>query len=221
MNSTAKNLTKTNFGEYQQAIDAASAVIDGYFKFAAIDREIFAEGCRIIAWAFYYLAIKGDQSEKNNNALHAELYAREAIALSEDDNRRLSALNVLPLAIHIQGSDRRSAAWRASDKAIQEFPQEPSVWNTRGILARWSSNNEVGMIIGAKVTKCAIDKGDSLTAGHGAQNRGDALDNLNHKEEALKAYELALRLYLNHEAVTGVKATPHIESVKKKIASRQ
>ncbi len=199
-------------GEYQKAYDLASPE-------KTTTREEFGEACRIRAWALYYLAIKGDDKNKLSNARDAVVYAEDVIAFSEDNRQRLSAYNVLPLALWVLGNE--SGAWEASDEALEEFPDEISTWNTRGILSRWAKDYEQGVLIGHTVGKTSALKGDFLTAGHGYQNEGDALRALGRLSEACVAYRRALKQYCQHELSTGNSATPHIASVEKKLAEKR
>ncbi|HNR80863.1 MAG TPA: hypothetical protein PLB38_04240 [bacterium] len=196
-------------GKYQEAYDLAVPCDQ------KLDPEGCAEACRIRAWAKYYIAIKGNPEEKIRNAGHAAGYA-SVVSISIDPKRRLSAYNVLPLALWISGN--QSGAWEASDEALQEFPEEPSAWNTRGILARWAKDYEQGVIIGDRVTDRSVARGDFLTAGHGQQNKGDALRALGRIGEAHTAYEEALKRYRQHEHSSGKSATPHIVNAEKKLA---
>jgi len=123
-------------GKYREAIYAIDlATISQSTVILKWER---AEAARIKAWASYYLAIKGDPNNKIGNAGDAVLYAKDVIAYAEDNKQRLSAYNVLPLALWISGDE--DGAWIASDEALREFPNEPSAWNTRGILARWKKD---------------------------------------------------------------------------------
>ena len=196
-------------GEYQKAYDLASPE-------DTTTLEEFGEACRIRAWALYYLAIKGDPKNKVSNARDAVAYAEDVIIYAEDNKQRLSAYNVLPLALWISGNERE--AWMANDEALEEFYDEPSAWNTRSILARWAKDYEQGVIIGDRVTEIAVARGDFLTAGHGEQNKGDSLRVLGQISEACTAYRQALKQYRQHELITGNSATPHIASVEKKLA---
>ncbi len=196
-------------GEYQKAYDLASPE-------KTTTLEEFGEACRIRAWTLYYLAIKGDDKNKLSNARDAVVYAEDVIIYAEDNKQRLSAYNVLPLALWISGNERE--AWMANDEALEEFYDEPSAWNTRSILARWAKDYEQGVIIGDRVTEIAVARGDFLTAGHGEQNKGDSLRVLGQISEACTAYRQALKQYRQHELITGNSATPHIASVEKKLA---
>lgn len=200
-------------GKYQEAYDLA---VPGDKE---SDPEGYAEACRTRAWVGYYNAIKGDSQEKNSNANLAAEYARNVLSVSVDGGRRLSAHNVLPLALWVSGW--QSEAYEASDNALKEFPDEPSVWNTRGILARWAGDHEQGVIIGDRVTSSASARDDFLVAGHGQQNKGDALRALGRIEEARTSYEEARKHYCQHQRVTGNSAAPHIESVEKKLAQER
>lgn len=199
-------------GEYQKAYDLASPE-------KTTTLEEFGEACRIRAWALYYLAIKGDDKNKLSNARDAVVYAEDVIAFSEDNRQRLSAYNVLPIALWIVGEEFE--AWQASDEALEEFPDEISAWNTRGILSRWAKDYEQGVLIGHTVGEKSKLKGDFLTAGHGYQNEGDALRALGRLSEACVAYRRALKQYCQHELSTGNSATPHIASVEKKLAEKR
>ena len=201
-------------GDYEEAGRLAESLRNIYF--GTINIEQFAETLRIEAWAYYYLRIKGSPDDKRVNVNYARTCAEQVLFYSKDTKRRLSAHNVLPLTLWILGEESR--AWRASDEALEEFYDEPSAWNTRGILARWAKDYEQGVIIGDAVADKAMGKGDFLTAGHGQQNKGDALRALGRLSEACGAYKRALEQYCQHEFSTGGSATPHIASAEKKLA---
>lgn len=199
-------------GLYEEAGRLAESLRNIYF--GTISTEEFAETLRIEAWAYYYLGIKGDPDDKRVNVNYARTCAEQVLFYSKDTKRRLSAHNVLPLTLWVL--DEESRAWRASNEALEEFPDEPSAWNTRGILARWAEDYEQGVDIGNEVAKKAVEKGDFLTTGHGCQNEGDALDALGRKNEAFNAYREAEALYRHYEKISGISATPHISRVVEK-----
>lgn len=204
-------------GFYEKAGRLAESLRNIYF--GTISIEQFAETLRIEAWAYYYLGIKGNPDDKRVNVNYARTCAEQVLFYSKDTKRRLSAHNVLPLTLWVL--DEESRAWRASDEALEEFPDEISAWNTRGILSRWAKDYEQGVLIGHTVGEKSKLKGDFLTAGHGYQNEGDALRALGRLSEACVAYRRALKQYCQHELSSGNSATPHIASVEKKLAEKR
>jgi len=179
------------------------------------NREETAEAVRIRGWCFYYMGIKGPE-EKKQEMLNFSRNAFEFVLKeSSDGKRRLSAFNGLPLPLWILGEKEK--AWEVSDRAVREFPAEPSVWNTRSILCRWAKDFKQAIEICEKVYVTALWKNDYRTAGHGKQNRGDALKELGRTEEARLDYVAAIGLYKDFEKGSGQSATPHIEGATKKL----
>jgi len=179
------------------------------------NKEETAEVVRIRGWCFYYMGIKG-QEEKKQEMLNFSRNAFEFVLKeSSDGKRRLSAFNGLPLPLWIL--EERERAWEVSDRAVREFPDEPSVWNTRGILCRWAKDFKQAIEICEKVYITALARKDYRTAGHGKQNRGDALKELGRFLEAKTDYAAAIGLYKNFEEESGQSATPHIEGATKKL----
>jgi len=105
------------------------------------------------------------------------------------------------------------------DQAVKEFPDEPSIWNTRSILCRWAKNFEQAVNICEKVYITALARRDYRTAGHGKQNRADALRELGRVEEAKINYAAAIGLYKDFEKESGQSVAPHIEGATKKLNS--
>lgn len=178
--------------------------------------EDIAKAFRIKGWNWYYIGIKGSEKKKRESLLNAENSFRASQKKSARGQDYISVLNGFPLVLWILLKEEE--AWKVSDRAIKEFPEEPSVWNTRGILLRWTKNYESGAWVGEKVYETALKKEDYRTAGHGKQNRGDALVALGKQEEARAEYLRALELYRQFEQATGQSAKFHIEGAEKKIA---
>jgi len=200
-----------NEGKWQEAIQLidknASTFVTG---------EDIAEAGRLKGWSYYYLGIKGPQETKETNLLFAKREFEMALEKAEIDKTKISILNGLPLVIWILG--KKEEAWQISNKATEEYPNEPTVWNTRGILCRWAQDYKEAVGVGEKVYETALQKKDYRTAGHGKHNKADALVKLGRVEEARKEYEKAIELYKKHEEVTTESAVVHIEGVRKKIA---
>jgi len=179
--------------------------------------EEVAEAARIRGWCFYYMGIKGPEEEKQEMLKFSRGMFELALDKSADEKKRLSAFNGLPLPLWILGE--REKAWEVSDRAVKEFPGEPSIWNTRSILCRWVKDFEQAIEICEKVYVTALARKDYRTAGHGKQNRGDALKELGRIEEAKNDYAVAIDLYKDFEKESGQSATPHIEGATKKLKS--
>lgn len=180
------------------------------------NKEDMAEAARIRGWCFYYMGIKGPEEKKQEMLNFSRSAFEFVLNESSDEKRRLSAFNGLPLPLWILGENEK--AWEVSDRAAKEFSAEPSVWNTRSILCRWAKDFEQAVEICEKVYITALQRMDYRTAGHGKQNRGDALKELGRVEEAKLDYAAAVGLYKDFEKESGQSAAPHIEGATKKLA---
>ncbi len=181
------------------------------------DREEFAEALRLRGWNRYYLGIKGPADHKEENLSMSKGAFLEALDNTIDRKKRVSILNGLPLSLWLLSE--KDEAWQKSDRAIREFPDEPSVWNTRSILCRWAKDFKQAIEVCEKVYVTALYRRDYRTAGHGKQNRGDALKELGRIEEAKLDYAAAVGLYRDFEKVTGESAAFHIEGAAQKLRS--
>ncbi|MDP3995932.1 MAG: hypothetical protein Q8P74_01660 [bacterium] len=178
-------------------------------------KEETAEAARIRGWCFYYMGIKGLEAEKQEMLNFSRNAFEFVLNGSSDEKRRLSAFNGLPLSLWILGEKEK--AWETSDRALEEFLEEPSAWNTRSILCRWAKDFEQSIEVCERVYVTALAVNDLRTAGHGKQNRGDALKEMGRIEEAKLDYAAAIGLYKNFEKESGQNATPHIEAAAKKL----
>lgn len=179
--------------------------------------EDVAEAVRIKGWCFYYIGIKGPEEEKREAlGLSRDMFDL-ALKKTSDTKKKLSIFNGLPLSLWILGEKKQ--AWQVSNQAIKEFPDEPSVWNTRSILCRWAKNFKESEKVCEKVYETALAKGDYRTAGHGKHNKADALKELGWIGAAREEYNRAIELYGKFEEVTGQSAKFHIEGVEKKLAN--
>jgi tetratricopeptide (TPR) repeat protein len=195
-----------NKGKWQEAID----LID---TFLTTDNEqIIAEGNRIKGWCYYYLGIKGDENKKIENLEESERHFRLALKKMKKEKGKISILNGLPLTLWILG--KGGEAKLESFKATERFPQESSVWNTRSILFRWAKDFETSIELCEKVYETALAKKDFRTAGHGKQNKGDALKELGRIREAKKEYLEAKKMYEKDG-----ESDFHIKRVKEKISN--
>lgn len=180
----------------------------------------FAQAYKIHGWSLYFRAIKdfGDlEEDKIKVCAEAEESLMIALSATEDSDILISAYNCLPLVLWIQG--KQDEAWRISNEVTSEkFSEVSSVWNTLGILCKWSKQHERAVEVFEMVYQTAFAIGDLRTAGHGKQNQGDSLEKLGNKELAKDAYKEAKELYLQFEKKSGQKATIHIDGVTKKIA---
>lgn len=200
-----------NQGQWQEAIDT----IDGLLPTLVPGSEIEAEALRIKGWSYYYLGIKGPAEKKMDNLMKAKFAFEVVVKNAQEKETRISAMNGLPLVLWIL--EKKDEAWQISDEATEEFPDTPSVWNTRSILCRWAQDYEKAVEVCEKVYEIAIQNKEYRTAGHGKHNKADALVKLGRAKEAKKEYEEAMELYKKSEEVTGESAIIHIEGVKKKL----
>lgn len=201
-----------NGGKWEGAIDT----IEKNSKIFTNDTEV-AEAGRLLGWSYYYLGIKGTEEGKRANLLLAEGAFKAALGKIKEGGTKISVMNGLPLVIWILG--RKGEAWQLSDSATKEFPDEPSVWNTRSIFCRWAKKFEESTMVCEKVYETALAKEDYRTAGHGKHNKADALKELGRIDEARQEYNKALELYKKFEEITGQSAQFHIEGVKKKLST--
>ena len=174
-----------------------------------------AKAKRIEAWSFYYLGIKGSKAMKIANLLEAKRLF-EIVLEKGQIEEKISAFNGLPLVLWILGEKKE--AWKTSKQAIKEFPNIPSVWNTRGILCRWAKRFKEAVEVGEKVWETALKDKDFRTAGHGKQNKADALVQLKRTQDAKEEYQKAKSLYQRYQRISGKSARLHIESVEKKLS---
>jgi len=174
-----------------------------------------ARAKRIEGWSFYYLGIKGPEAMKIANLVESKRLF-EIVLKKGQREEKISAFNGLPLALWILGEQNQ--AWQVSKQAVEEFPDIPSVWNTKAILCRWGKKFEEALEVNEKVYETALEKGDFRTAGHGKQNQGDALIQLRKTGEAEKEYREATQLYKDYQQISGESAAFHIESVEKKLS---
>jgi len=194
----------------------SNSVLDDWFSGITIatDEEV-VEAYRLMGWNYYYIATKG-LGDKKTNLENAEKYFRGAWKYVPDKQASISILNGLPLVLWLL--NEKAAAWSRSEHDLYNFPDEPSIWNTRAILCRWAKNFEESVKVCEKVYETALRKRDYRTAGHGKQNRGDALKELGRIAEARDDYVAAVGLYKDFEK-TGESAKFHIDGVAKKLSA--
>lgn len=178
--------------------------------------EYMAEGLRISGWSFYYLGIKGSEEEKVKYLFLSTDAFAFALYWTDDDGKKISIANGISLAFW--KFERQTYAWWFNNEAIKVFAAEPSVWNTRSILLRWEKRFEESVDVCEKVFETAVAKGDYRTAGHGKQNKADALKELGRIEEAKIEYLKAIELYKRFEQRTKESAKFHVEGVEKKLS---
>ncbi len=178
--------------------------------------EETAEANRLQGWNWYYIGIKGLDNKQVSLEMSKAAF-QAALSRSSDSKKRTSILNGLPLSLWILGEQKE--AWQVSDQAVKEFPDEPSIWNTRSILCRWAKDFKKSIEVCEKTYETSLARQDYRTAGHAKQNRADALKELGRTEEARQEYQRANELYGHFEEITGQSAKFHIEGVEKKLAS--
>jgi tetratricopeptide (TPR) repeat protein len=182
------------------------------------NEQLIAKANKLKGWIFYKLAIKKENQERKLQLLEkAEENFRLAEIKIKNKESKISILSGLPLVLYQQG--KKEEAKKVADEVIRLFPNTPSPWNTLGILYKWNREYDKAVDILEKVFETALLEEDMRTAGNAKQNRGDALVNLNRKEEAKKDYNKALSMYKKFEEETGRKASDHIKKVKEKIIS--
>lgn len=201
-----------NEGKWTEAVTLLNEGLPGF-----TEAEDIAEACRFKGWCFYYIGTKGPEEEKREALELSRDMFTLALAKTSNAKKQLSIFNGLPLSLWILGEKKR--AWKVNDRAIQDFPDEPSAWNTRSILCRWDKNFSKSVSVCEKVYETALAKGDFRTAGHGKQNRGDAYKEMGYKELAKAEYAQAVGFYKKFEEVSGQSAKFHIEGVEKKLAN--
>ena len=204
-----------NEGKWQEAVTLLNESLESLPGLA--ETEDVAEALRLKGWCFYYMGIKGPEEEKMEVLRLSRNMFDVASRKSSDAKKIISIFNGLSLPLWILGE--REKAWEVSDQAVKEFPDEPSIWNTRSILCRWAKNFEQAVNICEKVYITALARRDYRTAGHGKQNRADALRELGRVEEAKINYAAAIGLYKDFEKESGQSAAPHIEGATKKLNS--
>lgn len=213
-----------NEGKWADAI----VLLSGSNLEALVDNEEIAEANRIKGWSWYYLGIKGPADKKEESLQRSKDTFQLGWEKTKDKKKQTSILNGLPLTLWILGEKVR--AWEVSNRAIEDFPDEPSVWNTRSILARWAEDFKESVRVCKKVYETAWAKEEYRTAGHGQQNLGDAyilmisgsrnpLRRIALVVKALIAYNRARGCYVIFEKKTGEKATIHYEAATKKLLS--
>ena len=176
--------------------------------------ENIAEAFRLKGWSRYYIGTKGLDDKQTSLQMSVKDFLT-ALDRTSESKVRISVLNGLPLSLWVLGE--KDKAWQTSDHAIKEFPDEPSVWNTRAILCRWAKDFEQSVEVCEKVYVTALNSVDYRTAGHGKHNKADALKELNRIKEAEDEYAAAVGLYRKFEKTTGQSAKFHIDAVEKKM----
>lgn len=200
-------------GKWQEAVQLIESRTFGAFSFVGED---LAEAKRIMGWSYYYLAIKeGPEDQKTDNLHKAANAFRDSFNGTRDNKKRISITNGLPLVLWVQGE--KNDAMEISEDAIKEFPDIPSIWNTRSILLRWGGGHQESVGVCQKVYETATVKEDFKTAGHGKHNKADALVKLERTDEAKKEYKIAIGLYRLHEETTGESAKFHIDGARGKL----
>lgn len=183
-----------------------------------LNSKYLIEALRQRGWTYYHLAIRIKESnEQKENYLVTSLISFESVMLRifrATQKQKISIFNGHPLVLWLL--DEKDKAKQISNNAIELFPNEPSVWNTRAILLRWEKNFEESIDVCEKVAITAEAKEDYRTAGSGKQNKGDALRALGRNTEAKMEYEMALAFYKKSE--DDRPATIHIvDGVQRKI----
>jgi len=201
-----------NEGKWTEAVTLLNENLPGFTK-----TEDIAEALRLKGWCFYYIGIKGPEEEKMEALRLSRNMFDIALGKTFDAKKKLSIFNGLPLTLWILGEEER--AWEISDQAVTEFQDEPSVWNTRSILCRWAKDFNKSVDVCEMVYKIAFDRKDYRTAGHGKQNKADALKELHEIDAARNEYIMAVGLYVAFEKTTSESVQFHIEGALNKLAA--
>lgn len=107
-------------GKWQEAIRLMENRTFGAFSFVGED---LAEAKRIMGWSYYYLAIKGSEDQKTDNLCKAANAFRDSFNITNDNEKKISITNGLPLVLWIKGE--KHDALEISEDAIKEFPDVP------------------------------------------------------------------------------------------------
>lgn len=150
--------------KWQQSIDLLESNID------ILIAEARQEAFRRFGWNYYHLGIKAITETRKQELLKKAVDNWYRCTGTEV---RLSAMNGLPLALYILGEKEK--AFSVNDMARQDYPDEPSVDNTRVILYRWNGQSKQLAEAAQRVYEKGRAKGDFRTAGHGKHNQGDTL----------------------------------------------
>jgi hypothetical protein len=176
--------------------------------------EQMAQANRLQGWSRYYVATK-NLGDKKENLTGAENSFRAVRKYTTDKEVLISVFGGLPLVLWLL--DKKGEAWIESDEGIDSFPDEPSVWNARVILCRWEKDFAASIRSCEMVFKKAFVRQDYRTAGHGKQNKADALKELGRLAEAENEYVAAVGLYTMFEKASGKSAEFHIKGVLDKL----
>ena len=150
----------------------SNLLIDGL---TIAEDEEMAEARRLRGWNYYYIGTKG-LDDKQASLGRSKAAFQYALSITSDKKKKISIMNGLPLTFWVLGE--QEWAWHLSDRAIEEFPDEPSVWNTRSILFRWAKDFKGSVEVCEQVYEKAMLKDDYRTAGNAKQNKADALKEL-------------------------------------------
>ena len=101
------------------------------------NEQMVAATNKIKGWCYYY-AYKEDENKKTENLEKAEEHFRLALIKMKNIKGVISLLNGLPLVLWMQ--NKKEEAWEVMDKAIKEFPETVSLWNTRRKLYDLENN---------------------------------------------------------------------------------
>ncbi|KKS89583.1 MAG: hypothetical protein UV65_C0031G0014 [Parcubacteria group bacterium GW2011_GWF2_43_11] len=189
----------------------SNLLIDGL---TIAEDEEMAEARRLRGWNYYYIGTKG-LDDKQASLGRSKAAFQYALSITSDKKKKISIMNGLPLTFWVLGE--QEWAWHLSDRAIEEFPDEPSVWNTRSILFRWAKDFKGSVEVCEQVYEKAMLKDDYRTAGNAKQNKADALKELGQINQARDEYASAIGLYKTFGERTGQSAQFHIDGVSKKM----
>jgi len=191
----------------------SNILIADYFDGLTTTEEM-AEADRLRGWNYYYIGTKGLRDKQASLEMSKAAF-QTALGRTVDSKKKISIMNGLPLTLWVLGE--QEDAWQVSDEAIDEFPNEPSVWNTRSILFRWAKDFKGSVEVCEQVYEKAMLKDDYRTAGNAKQNKADALKELGQINQARDEYASAIGLYKTFGERTGQSAQFHIDGVSKKM----
>jgi tetratricopeptide (TPR) repeat protein len=182
-----------------------------------LPRDTVASMYIVEGWSWYYLGIKGSSFSRRGRLEESRRAFEQASQNAVGKRNKVSILNGLPLALWHMGD--RIQAWKYSDQAIDQFQDEPSVWDIRAILLHWDRYPETSVTFFEKAYELAIADEDFRTAGHARKNMAGLFQETGRIEEAGKLYQEALELYGKFQATTGESARFYIEDVEQEIAN--
>ncbi len=229
MTKDPENTLETRSGTVQRELDKARRLYhEGAWKEAIsllnrfphrsfVPRNIVASMDIVEGWSWYYLGIKGASFPRRGRLEQSRRAFERASQNAVDKGNRVSVLNGLPLVLWHLGD--RIQSWKYSDQAIDQYQDDPSVWDIRALLLQWDRYPETSAAFFEKAYELAIEEGDYRTAAHTRKNEAGLLRETGRMEEAGRLYQEALELYRKAQEATGESAGFHIDDVEQELAN--